>query len=152
MISKEEVIQEQERWGNGLVFIGAAESWEESRNRARALIEDVYVLDGSLLFCPTLASETQFRPDMEGALSYFVGKNDAYAEDKGFALQPWTKVRFENAGVVVRDGLTVAMGNYFFTDTAGQEKKVEYTFGYVRGGDGKVLIQVHHSALPYAGS
>ena len=47
MISKEEVIREQERWGNGLVFIGAAATWEESRNRAEALIQDLYVLDGS---------------------------------------------------------------------------------------------------------
>ena len=39
----------------------------------------------------------------------------------------------------------------FFLDADGQEIKVEYTFVYVRDGQGAVKIQLHHSALPYQG-
>ena len=42
------------------------------------------------------------------------------------------------------------MGNYFFTGPDGSDTKVEYTFGYVRGDDGKLKINLHHSSLPYA--
>ena len=41
------------------------------------------------------------------------------------------------------------MGNYFFTDLNGDETKVEYTFGYVKGADGHLNIDLHHSSLPF---
>jgi hypothetical protein len=44
----------------------------------------------------------------------------------------------------------MAMGNYFFTTTEGDEVKVEYSFGYERGEDGDLMIVLHHSSLPYA--
>ena len=40
------------------------------------------------------------------------------------------------------------MGNYFFTDSNGDEVKVEYTFGYVSDENGNLRIQVHHSSMP----
>ena len=59
-------------------------------------------------------------------------------------------MRFENAGIVIDDDSAVAMGNYFFTDArTNEEAKVEFTFGYVRGADGELLINLHHSAFPY---
>jgi len=82
-------------------------------------------------------------------LSYFIGGNAEYPEDKGFALQPWTKVRFENATLLLEENRALAMGNYFFTDLNGDETKVEYTFGYVKGEDGSLNIDVHHSSLPF---
>ena len=44
-------------------------------------------------------------------------------EDKGFALKPWTNVRFENAGLILEKSRAFCMGNYFFTDTKGNEIK-----------------------------
>merc|ERR1712039_606525 len=73
-----------------------------------------------------------FRLDPVAALSYFVSGNTAFPEDKGFALKPWTGVRFENNGVLLEGSTALAQGNYFFTDTDGKETKVEYTFGYFR--------------------
>jgi len=43
----------------------------------------------------------------------------------------------------------LAMGNYFFTDSSGTAVKVEYTFGYIRGNNGNLKINLHHSSLPY---
>lgn len=150
MIDEKEVQAAQAAWGTGVVYIGAAELPEDAKERAIEFIRASYVLDGSLLFCPTMASEAPFRADLEGALSYFVGQNPEHSEDSGFALRPWTAVRFENQGIVVRKDMTIAMGHYFFLDSTGSETQGEYTFGYIRNELGDIQIQVHHSALPFA--
>lgn len=150
MISKEEVEAAQNAWATGLLEIGSASSWEESHRLADALVRKLYVTDGSLLFCPTLVQEKSFRSDIEGSVSYFVGQNPTYAEDKGFALKGWTHVRFDNAGIVTGD-TALAMGHYFFTDGNNAITKVEYTFAYCKDDSGAVKIQLHHSALPFSG-
>lgn len=151
MISSEEIEVAQASWGEGVVHIGAAPDWETAHGRAVEMVERHYRLDGSLLFCPTKAKDIQFRSHIEAAVSYFVGRNQLFPEDKGFALEPWQAVRFENTGIVIRGETGIAMGNYFFTNTAGQETKVEYSFVYVRDAKGRLKIQLHHSALPYSG-
>ena len=113
-------------------------------------MESHYLLSGEpLLFCPTKAAERQFRGTRKDAVSYFVGHG--LPEDAGFALQSWKSIRFENAGIVCRDGVGISMGNYFFSRADGDELKVEYTFVHVRDSAGDVKIQLHHSALPYRG-
>ena len=105
-----------------------------------------------MLFKPTLAADEQFRISFDGALSYFVGDNPSFADGKGFALRPWTNVRWQNAGIVNNScSMAVAMGNYFFTDAeSGTETKVEYTIGYVRDAEGHLRMNVHKSSLPYS--
>jgi hypothetical protein len=116
---------------------------------AQKTVNDLYAYGKSVvLFKPTKASEDQFRGTKEEAISYFVG--GVVPEDHGFALQPWNKVRFENTGIFIDDDSAVAMGNYFFTDAnTGIEAKVEFTFGYIKDKNGKLLINVHHSSFPY---
>ena len=94
------------------------------------------------------AAVEQFRPTFDEALSYFVASNNACPEDKGFAIKGWTNVRFENAGVILRETTALAMGNYFFTTPEGDEVKVEYTFGYMLDEVGALRINVHHSSMP----
>ena len=107
--------------------------------------------DGSVLFKPTLASEKQFRPDFEGALSYFVGGNTNYPEDHGFAIKPWSQVRWESVGTKIIGNMAVAMGNYFFTPTeGGEDVKVEYSFSYTKNDKGELKIILHGSHLPYS--
>lgn len=152
MIDVKDIEAAQKAWGEGVVAIGSASSWEESHARAVAFVTKRYALgDAALLFCPTKAREVQFRGTLDDAVSYFVGRDARHAEDGGFALQPWAAVRFENAGVVCGEEVALAMGNYFFKDTDGVELKVEYSFAYVRGSDGDLQVQLHHSALPYSG-
>lgn len=100
-----------------------------------------------MLFKPTVASVEQFRGSVDEARSYFVkGSNP---EDKGFALNPWTDIRWENEGVVSDRDSAMAMGNCFFTKTDGSVTKVEYSLGYVRDKDGALKINLHHSSPPY---
>ncbi|MFZ3421323.1 hypothetical protein [Vibrio harveyi] len=145
-ISTTEVEQAQKEWGEGIVEIGKA---RDSRKAAIEHIEKFYAFDsGQVLFKPTLASVDQFRGTKKEALSYFIGQD--LAEDKGFALAPYTKVRWENEGIITDQDSAVAMGNYFFTTKDGKEVKVEYTFGYVKSDDGNLKINLHHSSIPYS--
>lgn len=151
MITKEQVINAQNDWGAGVVKIG---SLKENRAECEAFASDFldkqYAFElGTVLFKPTKCAEEQFRPTKEMAVSYFIAGDDRVcSEDKGFAINPWTKVRFENAGFVLEENRAIAMGNYFFTDLDGNEAKVEYTFGY-KLVDGELKIDLHHSSFPY---
>lgn len=152
-ITEAEVVAAQEQWGAGIVKIGQVFSeGGDYKQAASEHIQDLYGYDLSLvLFKPTLASEDQFRETFDAALSYFVGGNETYPEDKGFAIAPYTKVRWENSGIINNVcNMAIAMGNYYFTTKDGEEIKVEYTFGYVKDAVGKLRIIVHKSALPYS--
>ena len=154
-ITEQEVVAAQEAWGEGIVLIGKTYSdGGDYRKAAADHINRFYGYDQSLvLFKPTLASVEQFRPSFDGALSYFVGGNESYPEDKGFAIRPWTKVRWQNAGITNNIcNMAVAMGNYYFTPADGSDEvKVEYTIGYVRDGEGALRMVVHKSTIPYSG-
>lgn len=151
-ITAEEVAAAQKAWGEGIVTIGKTFTEEgDFRAAADAHIKQFYAYgdDTTILFKPTLAAEDQFRGSFDEALSYFVGTEGS--EDKGFAIAPWTAVRWENEGTVIDADSAMAMGNYYFTDTDGADTKVEYSFGYVRGADGELKINLHHSSVPFGG-
>lgn len=151
MITKEQVLEAQEKWGNGVVKIGALKNQRtECESFTSLFLDERYAFDSSLvIFKPTKCEIQQFRPTKAEALSYFIAGDDrACNEDKGFAIQPWTKVRFENAGIILEEERAISMGNYFFTDLDGNEAKVEYTFGY-KLINNELKIDLHHSSFPY---
>ena len=151
-ITEQEVLDAQKAWGEGIVKIGKV-YLEEGDYKSAALnhINEFYTYDqGTVLFKPTLTSQKQFRTDLEGALSYFVAGNENYPEDHGFAIKPWSAVRWENVGTKIIGNMAVAMGNYYFTpETGGGDVKVEYSFAYSKNEDGKLKIILHDSHLPY---
>lgn len=152
VITEQEVLDAQKAWGEGIVKIGKAYSDKEDYKAvATQHLNDYYnYQDGVVLFKPTLTSEKQFRTDFEGALSYFVGGNENYTEDHGFAIKPWSSVRWENIGTKIDGNMAVAMGNYYFTPAeGGDEVKVEYSFAYTKDKDGKLKIILHDSHMPY---
>lgn len=155
-ITEKEVVAAQKAWGEGIIQIGKTYTDGGDYSAAAANhIDRFYAYDLSLvLFKPTLASVAQFRGSFDSALSYFVGGNPSFPEDKGFAIKPWTKVRWENVGITNNAcNMAVAMGNYYFTAKAdGSETKVEYTFGYIRDPQGRLKIVVHQSSVPYSGA
>ena len=155
-ISEKEVVAAQKAWGEGIIKIGQTYTDGGDYTAAAAdHIDKFYAYDLSLvLFKPTLASVEQFRTSFDSALSYFVGGNPSFPEDKGFAIKPWTKVRWQNVGITNNAcNMAVAMGNYYFTaKDDGSETKVEYTFGYIRDEQGQLRIVVHQSSVPYSPS
>ncbi len=149
-ITKDDVIAAQKEWGEGIVAISSVHTADgDYEARASEHINDLYAYgETDVMFKPTLAADDQFRETFDEALAYFIGKEGT--EDKGFAISGWTDVRWENNGVYTDDDSAMAMGNYYFTGPDGAETKVEYTFGYVRGEDGDLKINLHHSSLPYS--
>lgn len=153
-ITEQEVVEAQTAWSDGIVEIGRIyRAGGDYVSAASDHINRFYAYDlGLVLFKPTLAADEQFRGSFDGALSYFVGGNPSYPEDKGFALRPWTKVRWRNEGITNNScTMAVAMGNYFFTAESGEETKVEYTIGYVKDVENQLRMVVHKSSLPYSG-
>jgi len=153
MITNEDVKKIQNTWGEGVVKIGSLKHNRiECEKFTSDFLDNLYAFEmGDVLFKPTKCAIEQFRPTKSEALSYFIAGDDrACDEDKGFAIQPWTKVRFENSGFILEEERALSMGNYFFTDLNGDEAKVEYTFGY-KLIDGKLKIDLHHSSFPYTG-
>ena len=150
-IQKDDIIKAQKLWGDAIVKIGQAyREKKEVKNLAESTVGEFYGYGlGPVLFKPTKASQKQFRLTFDSAVSYFIGGNPDFPEDKGFALQPWKSVRFDNAGFLISNETVFAMGNYFFTDYRGEETKVEYTFGYQRSQNGKLKIMLHHSSIPF---
>ena len=141
----------QIKWANGIVELGKTKGdIITSKKLATDFINSLYDFkNGTVQFKPTKASEFQFRNDFDSALSYFIGSNPSFAEDSGFALNPWVDVKFKNDSINVFDNLGLAMGNYFFTDLKGEKTKVEYSFVYRREGESLKII-LHHSSLPYS--
>ena len=136
MITKEQVLAAQNAWGNGIVAIG------KRVQDAREFVNKMYV--AGALFKPTMAKEQPFRIEEDDAVSYFVG--GCCEEDNGFALKPWSDVRFMNANIIINGNQALAMGHYFFSNN-GEETMVEYSFGYALVDD-ELKINLHHSSLP----
>ena len=150
-ITKDEVLKAQEEWAKGIVHISKVFIDKgDYKAAAKTHIEKLYAYgETDVLFKPTLASEDQFRETFDEALSYFVG--GIIEEDRGFAIKPWKAARFDGKQQVsIHGDYAVSMGNYFFTPAdGGAEQKVEFTFGYIRGDNGQLLINLHHSSLPF---
>jgi hypothetical protein len=158
VITYEEVNAAQQAWCDALVKIGKLE--EEGRDYrafAEQFLSDAYNYDnGKVFFKPTLAHGDQtFRNDKKGALAYFIGGDLEYPDDKGFALNPWVKARYDNAGknnegIQIYGSIAITMGNVWVTDKKGKEVMVDKTWVFKKGKDGKLRIIVHKSSLPYA--
>ena len=145
-----EIIKAQELWAKNVIEIGDLfKKNEDYTSKARVFIRELYAFDiCKVLFKPTLASEKQFRYTYDDALSYFIG--GPIAEDKGFALKPWKKIRFSERKIIIFEENALSMGNYFFQSfTDSNEVKVEYTFGYVKDYNENLLINLHHSSIPF---
>lgn len=146
-ITFEEVKAAQQSWCKAIVAIGKA--GEGAGALAEKVAKETYAFElGPILFKPTFAFEVPFRPDLQGALSYFVGGDPHYPEDRGFALRPWTKVRFDNHGVRLQGNIAMAMGHCYLTDLDGREVEVEFTNGYLKLADGRVVVFLQHFSLP----
>lgn len=150
VVTVDDVENAQKAWGEGIVAISAAHlSGGDYMLRAHHHVETLYAYDvGPVLFKPTFAVKEQFRPTFDGALSYFIGGNNDFPEDRGFAIKGWTKVRFENQEMVINGTTALSMGNYFFTTPSDEEVKVEFTFGYIADSSGNLRIHLHHSSMP----
>jgi hypothetical protein len=157
VITYDEVNTAQQAWCDALVKIGQLkEEGGDYKAYAEKLLSEAYNYDsGKVFFKPTLAFGDQtFRNDKKGALAYFIGGDPDFPNDKGFALTPWVKARYDNAGennegIQIYGSVAITMGNVWVTSKDGKEVMVDKTWVFKKGKDGKLRIIVHKSALPY---
>jgi hypothetical protein len=157
-ITKAEVNAAQQAWCDALVAIGKTHAeGGDAKALAEKVLTEAYAYDtGKVFFKPTLAyGPNTFRPTKKGALAYFVGGDKDFPEDKGFALKPWVKARYDNLGdgddgIQIHGDIAITMGNVWVTDKDGNETMVDKTFVFKKGEDGKLKLIVHKSALPFA--
>ncbi|HRA60378.1 MAG TPA: hypothetical protein PLG30_12245 [Bacteroidia bacterium] len=158
VITYDEVNAAQQAWCDALVKIGKLkEEGGDYKTFASEVLSSAYNYDnGKVFFKPTLAYGDQtFRNDKKGALAYFIGGDPDYPNDKGFALTPWVKAWFDNAGdknegVQIYGSIAITMGNVWVTGKDGKEVMVDKTWVFKKGKDGKLRIIVHKSALPFS--
>ena len=150
MITKEEVLKFQNDWSDGIIQISNSyKNGGDFINDTLFFIDNLYAYaNEEVLFKPTLVFDKQFRLDKKGALSYFVGNDSDFLEDKGFAIKGWTEIRWENAGFKFFSDTAVCMGNYFFTIENNDPLKVEYTI-VLKKINGVLKLILHDSHLPY---
>lgn len=158
IITYDEVNAAQQAWCDALVRIGQLkEEGGDYKAFASEVLSSAYNYDsGKVFFKPTLAfGEQTFRNDKKGALAYFIGGDPDYPNDKGFALTPWVKARYDNSGdknqgIQIYGSIAITMGNVWVMGKDGKEVMVDKTWVFKKGKDGKLRIIVHKSALPFA--
>ena len=158
-IEYDEVRDALKAWTDGIVEIGKVYTdGGDYKAKAIQVIEDNYAFShestagSQLLFKPTKAAEHPFRSNFDEFVSYFVG-DGKYSEDQGFAITPWSAVRYDMYGVYIMGNTATVSGNYWFTNANDDsETKVEYTFQFVRVKKpaGKLKIILHHSSIPFS--
>mmetsp|Transcript_135707 Transcript_135707/g.421654 ORF Transcript_135707/g.421654 Transcript_135707/m.421654 type:complete len:197 (-) Transcript_135707:151-741(-) len=154
-ITNAEVRAAQKAWGDALVKISKTyenEGFEAAKALAETVIDTAYGYKyGPVLFKPTLAGGKQtFRTTKRGALAYFVGGDSWYPKDHGFGIKGWRKAKFVNTAIWKQGNYAMVQGHAIFTDKNGDVTIVDKTFGYFKDPDGKLVIVLHHSSLPYS--
>ena len=151
-----DVLSAQTGWCEALIKISAdykSGGFSKAKATAENVIDQAYNYQfGPVAFKPTLTKAPQtFRPAFDGALSYFVGGNSAYPDDKGFALEsptgaPWKSFKVENKVVQLDGDSALSMGNVYLTDAVGTTTVVDKTWGWNKSSDGTMRLNLHHSS------
>jgi hypothetical protein len=158
-IEEKDVQDAQKAWADGIVNIGKMHGSGKSADYIRAVSDEL--LDGQyayknvgadvkvLLRVSPAAGKTGVGLTRDDAFQYLFGQDPSNQEVRGFALRPWSGIRFENGGIV-RGETAMAMGRCFLTDNAAAETVAEFTFGYIRDNTGTVRINLQHLSMPAA--
>jgi len=95
-LSLDKIEDAQQRWCEGLLAMSGMRHSDHSANAKLRLFAQRYIdaeYADHILFKPTLSSTT--RTDRQGALAYFVGGDDSYEKDMGFAKKErWVACRY----------------------------------------------------------
>ena len=151
MITKNQILDAQNKWGNGIVKIGALkDSPKLCFDYTSSFLNDSYDFKNGDVYLSQL-KQVNNNLDQLSKWLFLIFRRQRFfcSEDDGFAMQPWKTVKFENDGMLINGDSAIAMGNYFFTDYSGKTVKVEYTFGYKQRGS-NLFINLHHSSIPFS--
>lgn len=161
-ITEKEINDAQATWCRRLVEISRAymereRRGDEYKTLAGNFVDELYGdwAEREVFFRPTLAlAPRNFRTTRAGALSYFIGGNPEFRDDKGFIKLNWIDARYDNViegkDAIQRHGnIGIAMGNVYLTpevSTDGKDTVVDKVFVYRKYAEGDVRLIVHNSA------
>jgi len=140
----------QQAWAAGMVNIRQTYTQGSGYVQvARDFLADLYAYSFSNVLFLTCDQTENYRPTLEGALSYLVGTNGTAPHspgDLGFAIQTnWTQFIFENEDIIISGDTAVAMGSMIASDIDGSYDNTTlgaYSFAYVLNGSGPVRIKM----------
>lgn len=156
LITDDDVVAMHTAWGDALISISTTydgQGYDAAKEVAQSVLDSAYCyrLGIPVLFKPTHAYGDQtFRTTEEGALSYFVGGNNDYPYDKGFALKGWRSFSTYPAAVLLLGNVALSIGKVHLTDKYGGVTIVDKTWGFKKTEDGSLCILLHHSSVPYS--
>ncbi|HJM71238.1 MAG TPA: hypothetical protein QF857_02860 [Gammaproteobacteria bacterium] len=133
-------------WKDGVIEIGRVYlEGGDYEKCAVKFISSHYAFDSEeVLFKPTFTKELIFRNSKDLALSYFITGD--IAEDNGFALKPWGKIKLEELNTIEENNFIVAMGTLNLRPVNMEEiTKVAFTFLLINV-DGSLKIKAQHSS------
>lgn len=139
-------------WCDNVVLIGKIYSdGDDYVSAANKVLTENYDYDnGKVLFKPTLAFGPQtFRPTKEGALSYFIGGNIEFPDDKGFKLKPWVKVWYNKLDYILHGDIALVQCNVHLIGDDDSHIFVNKSFVFKICTDGNIRIILHQSSLPF---
>lgn len=155
VVNAEDVKAAQKAWGDGVIEIGQyyAKGWDY-KTRAALFLSSAYAYGAgrTVLFKGSEVATDPFRRDMDGALSYFVGGNARFPADTGFALKPWTRVTFENYGLIQGVQKAWLMGTFVFWADDGTFSEAQFTFGFVQNALGQLQLTLFMATVPRNGA
>ena len=148
-ITEAEIVEFQKGYGISIVAIGNTyRNGGDFELAASNHIQKYYGFDdGKVLFKPTFAEDEPVRTTFEGALSFFIGENESYPTDEGFALTRWTQVKWKNAGIINDENIAIAMGRTTYIDEDDNELVKDYTMCFKKDANGKLHL-IAHKASP----
>lgn len=139
-------------WCDNVVTVGKifADGGDYKSTALKVLSENYDYDNGKVLFKPTTAFGPQtFRPTKEGALSYFIGGNSDYPDDKGFKLKPWVKVWYNKLDYILHGDIALVQCNVHLIGLDDSHIFVNKSFVFKICDDYKVRIILHQSSIPF---
>jgi len=149
-VSVSAIEEMQKAWADGIMDIGSAYAAKGPyRRRAEEFVDRIYAYQiRPVLYKPADAVERTFRTSREGAISYFVGGDRNFPQDKGFALQGWEHVHFTNVDVMFAGDVAMTMGFVSYAGSSGVWRTAEITMGFILDEERQLRINMQHGTFP----
>lgn len=147
---REQCEQAQHAWVQDLLRLAEVKHDRTAlQHQAQMFVREYYAYQEqsrTVLFKPTLAEITPQRNSEQGAISYFIGGDEVFSEDNGFALMGWESAMFDNQAWSFFDDVVCVAGQMKLTCHDKSTVTADYTMAYVRCADQKWRLVVHHSS------
>lgn len=140
----DDVLNAQSKWKKAFLKLNKSDNVTKDCEK---FVDEFYNKSPCVIFKPTIGSKIPFRTNRKSIVSYFIAGN--IKEDKGFALNTWESIEWNNAKVIIKYDIAICMGKYYFNSCSGDSVEAEYSFVYQKNKNNKLKIILHHSSVPY---